>query len=147
MNGEENCKLCEGLNCNEKAKPQICKRCDSETDDRCLNRPWKVPSLECDNYIDQCATVMHTNGTIVRDCQRSLDVAEDHCVEYPWLCITCEHDNCNTITASDDSCYECDSKSDPKCHNNIDGSMLVNCPFSKHRGCYHFINSTGNVLN
>lgn len=143
MKGEENCKICEGLNCNKKIKPQQCKQCNSETDRRCINSPRKAPTIECPSYVDHCLTFVHTNGTIIRDCKQNLHSTDDYCTEFPWLCVACEHDDCNTKALSNDLCYECDSKLNPNCRNNLDHSMLVNCPFSKHRGCYHFINSTG----
>lgn len=139
------CKLCDGINCNKKIKPQLCIRCNSEVDLNCINTPTRAPSLECDHYDDKCITIIHSNETILRDCQRNAAIDETFCDKNPWLCNTCETDNCNKITVIDKHCHECDSKANPDCATKPDDSMLVNCPFSAtNPGCYHFINETGN---
>lgn len=138
------CKLCHGDNCNKKVNPQQCVRCNSETDERCLISPTTAPTAECSNYIDQCITIAQSvHGKIVRGCMQNLKFTEEYCEKNPWLCTTCDTDNCNTMISTDKFCYACDSKTNPNCINNIDETMISNCEYSENQGCYHFINSTG----
>lgn len=56
----------------------------------------------------------------------------------------CLEDGCNDhAVSSDQYCYECDSKTDPKCVSRMDKSMLKLCPESEQNfRCFHMINGT-----
>lgn len=143
---EKSCKLCEGANCNKRLKPLNCVVCSSEKNENCTKKPQSAPTMECDHYDDKCITIMHNNETVVRGCQKHTAVEQSFCDENPWLCNTCESDNCNTIMTIDKYCYECESKTNPDCATKVDDTMLINCPLAKSPGCYHLINTTGNIL-
>lgn len=122
-----------------------CVRCNSETNPICAEKPISIKPLECDQYDDKCMTIMHRNKTIVRDCLKNSAIDEEFCDENPWLCQTCESDNCNTMLTVDNTCYVCDSTKNSNCSIKVDDEMIQNCPFSaENPGCYHFINKTGN---
>lgn len=144
------CKLCSGNDCNRKAEPQSCYRCNSATDANCGSNVTGLMTTECDKYVDQCITLIDSlnNDAIVRDCLRNVFKDDTFCRNNPSLCNACEEDNCNSLPLVDNqTCYTCDSTEDPNCHGNLTDSLVTKCTLSANNlGCYHFFNETGAAL-
>lgn len=140
----ESCRICEGINCNKKNRPQQCIQCNSDDDEDCAKKPHIITTTECNQFQDKCVTVIHGNNTVVRDCYNNLNLDKNYCKENPWHCNICDGDGCNTVLSIDKFCQECNSKENPDCKHNLDNTMNVNCPISaKYPGCYHFVDKTG----
>lgn len=144
------CKLCSGNDCNRKAEPQSCYRCNSAIDANCVSNVTGFMTAECDKYVDQCIILIDSlnNDAIVRDCLRNVFKDDTFCRNNPSLCNACEEDNCNSLPLVDNqTCYTCDSTEDPNCHGNLTDSLVTNCTLSANNlGCYHFFNETGETI-
>lgn len=77
----------------------------------------------------------------IKDLEQSDYQATQNGTQESSLCLD---DGCNDqFVKNDRLCYECDSKTDPKCINQIDSSMLKRCPDSEEDlGCFHQITGT-----
>lgn len=137
-NGEF-CKTCSGNNCNAKVNFQSCHVCTSANSLNCIVNINAVPTQTCKNYLDECF-VHVVNNAVTRGCALENDQLAEDCKD-PTKCEVCSDTaNCNNnIIGANDYCYTCDSESDPNCKDNLNDSMLTQCPLSvSQMGCFRY---------
>ncbi|XP_063702932.1 uncharacterized protein LOC134832732 [Culicoides brevitarsis] len=113
---DKNCKICQTRKCNDKLTYQKCIECDSTDEPNCatLENVDKLPSVTCDEYLDQCFSKIggKSNFGTQRGCLSQLNVSRDD----DFLTI-CDPNNCNIspVPRSRVKCFQCDEKNDERC--------------------------------
>lgn len=110
---QNECKTCDGNNCNLKVRFQSCHTCNSESNLNCLNLKEPLPTTVCRSYTDECKTVALIGGRTERGCASQLTVVGES--------MTCVDDNCNSniFPANRISCHQC---SGPQCSGDLSSS-------------------------
>lgn len=137
----DNCKICQGINCNTKKEFQRCISCNSTDDIECIGKNTLDKSILCEAYDAACITGLDKLGNIHRDCVRHIfnDPLPKRLTQY----VVSSNNNGN-----DDiyppyrlKCYQCGNSDDcdfmyPKTKN----SKLSFCNvYSGHEECYAYL--------
>lgn len=142
-------RTCKGPNCNSAQLLPKCIVCDSSEDFNCASSPNLRHSKVCDQYKNECFTLISTRN-VVRGCLADLDENEKRecesnkqkCEVYPAIDIIGL--NNNSVNA-DDTCIECDSKTNNTCRFEPElfkGKICDRIDASTEKGCYLSIVST-----
>lgn len=115
------CKICHGLYCNNRNSFEQCIHCTFE-DPNCALKPNESMSKTCKEYGvgDVCFSHIGEAG-ILRGCL--YDQGNEfmkQCSHYPSNCKVCstnDKKSCNNEIIEMETCIECDSTIDAKCHN------------------------------
>lgn len=137
------CKMCLGDNCNEKRYFQQCVDCNSEVDGQhCIDNVFVDGGTRmCENYSDQCYTVVR-NGLVIRNCTGDETIPDEKtCKDNPDNCKLCSNKGrCNDDVIKTITCVSCDSTIDVTCGTNTTFSQFKTCPISIYEpSCYHLI--------
>lgn len=135
------CKTCIGKNCNREKSFTTCLHCATSDDPQCAINPIKVHRKICSAYKDECFTYIGTVG-VSRGClsERSRNFYED-CQNNPEKCSTCfpVDGACNNESIAMETCFACDSISDPNCRTNPTAMKEKICSGLEEKprgGCY-----------
>lgn len=140
----EQCKICEGDNCNWKWEYQSCYTCNSEDDVNCLeaqSSTTSVPTTTCKEYHDECATYVN-NGITYRGCTKESDLPSS-CPSN--TCISCTENQCNQLVFPFNRlrCHQCVGTTE-QCFGSLtgDSTQLALCKnYEAGEACYTTISS------
>lgn len=130
------CKTCNGNNCNLKAKFQSCHTCNSDTNLNCVSlKETPLPTATCRNYADECKTVTLIGGRTERGCASQLLVTGEA------MTYECAEENCNTnlFPPNRISCHQC---SGPQCSGDLTSNTAfveVCRNFDVNDQCFSFV--------
>lgn len=108
----DECKTCEGKNCNLKKEFQECIHCNSRQNVECSRNGIVKTSQLCTNYLSACVTGIDAHGYTQRRCSR--DYIDDD-VDFPNQQLeVCTENKCNTgiFPANRLQCYRCEGDID-----------------------------------
>lgn len=148
---QDECRTCEGNDCNARASFSWCKKCDSTTNVDCIRATRFVRSLMCDRLNDQCYT--HVSGNVTtRGCLSEADEPKRKpCADGDAeTCETCRlpegdtsQEPCNTKIVDGEFCASCNSNSDRDCRANVTLAVRKQCDLSvAPLGCYDWKNGS-----
>lgn len=138
------CHSCIGNECNAKVEPQVCYFCNSTTDAYCSDMVQLANQKHCNSYYEHCFTAIHKKQ-ILRGCINTDFTDENVCSNNSAECKLCDGDMCNNESIEPQQCYQCTSELDANCSDNLNDTLLVDCPASVKSGCYHSIDGTGKM--
>lgn len=116
---DDECKVCTESKCNSRASFIKCFNCNSTEDQQCVENPQLGNSKVCEYYYDECFTHIG-DYSVSRGCIGDKDkqfitrcrTDRDKCD----VCDTLDENGCNNQTITLETCVECDSVKDSRCH-------------------------------
>lgn len=144
----DECKTCEGTNCNNRNLFKRCMHCSTTEDENCAENPRNSYTKFCKHFNDECFTKIGTVG-VLRGClnEYSMEFIKS-CRDNPDKCGICSADNesiCNNKPIKIDTCNQCFSEDgDDECLNKPDKYRDRICSginSTEVEGCYfHKVN-------
>lgn len=142
-NKSDQCRICNGNNCNKKVKFQHCYECTSKDNSSCVQSDPLDAVTICPNYMDQCLTALDSDGFTVRKCFTN-DTTEIVKLEQFSMHEVCEENECNGDIFPENrmQCFQCDG--DQTCENLKinENETLKETPckmYSKYDKCFVFM--------
>lgn len=111
-NGDE-CKMCDGENCNFKQSFSRCLNCNTTDNSQCAINPQMIKSKICTKYEDDCFTLIG-KFIVSRGCVDEVDVNFSKCVNSK-KCEICDangRNDCNNRMIVMERCVDCDTSKD-----------------------------------
>lgn len=137
--GNENCKVCNGRNCNRKESFQTCYDCDSHTFEQC-SQVNASASVVCRDYLDTCVVSLRPDGSMRRGCSDQFTPSELAADSQFRLC---PGGNCNGHVFPEDRqlCHRCNGGEDCQyLANAANATTLHPCPrYTKNDECFSLL--------
>lgn len=137
------CRKCSELACNNDpivwGKTLTCLKCSTRENENCDQVDDNVASVECgptvSGYENHCFTNVNRSD-VQRGClfEATEDIQNNCYNSTDTSCLLCSESNCNHENIGE-YCYQCDSKEDLNCTENITPYMGTKCAASR-KGCY-----------
>ncbi|XP_055309596.1 uncharacterized protein LOC129573251 isoform X2 [Sitodiplosis mosellana] len=148
-NKSDQCRICNGNNCNKKVEFQHCFVCTSKDDPNCVHSHPSDASTICPNYMDQCLTAIDSEGFTVRKCF-SNGTDEVAILKQFSMHELCEENNCNGVLYPEErrQCFQCNGDSACDSLRTSVNKSLEELPcrlYSKYDGCFTFMDEDQNM--
>lgn len=131
------CKSCMGDVCNKKQRFQACVACNAKTYG-CEDGAKSLPQIICPQYDSSCYSVVDKRGDVHRGCVGDSIIPDISACDGRDCQLCNDKNRCNQEKGFRSVCYECDSKSDPRCTDKPEKHKSCNLTLNKN-GCFHKI--------